>query len=100
MSDSDYRDLKKLPLRVRKLARKLTKERWDREAAERDAKQGKALRLAAHARGYFVRAEIGLIMPRARFTDSTPLRLHVPRPAHIESMIWTILGDEAANDGS
>ena len=36
--------------------------------------------------------------PRARLLDGTAVRLHVPRPEHVESTLWRILGDEAVNE--
>lgn len=96
-----YVDPRKVPLRIRMRARQLLRERWDREAAERDAKRKSDLeRAAEHAltgRWYVRGAEVGQVVPQARMVDGTPIRLHVPNPQHVESTLWRLLGGPAEN---
>jgi hypothetical protein len=56
--------------------------------------------IARAGRWYRKHGEVGVLMPRARVVDGAPVRLHVPIPRHVESTIWKILGEAAANDHS
>jgi hypothetical protein len=95
-------DLKKLPLRVRKIARQLTRERWDREAAKRNGKKAAPPENAAKhdltGRWYVRTAEVGRLVAQVRLIDGTPLRLNVPNPQYVGSSLWKLLGGPAEND--